>query len=112
MRPLACLRAAAPGGATHADTAGRGPERTGAADGATHPDGAVSADGRVCGTYLHGLFDEAAFRAAFLNRLRAAAGLPARPPAVRGSEIERLADHVEAHLDMARLDAIVGLAPR
>jgi hypothetical protein len=31
---------------------------------------------------------------------------------VYGSEIERLADHVEAHLDMARLDAIVGLAPR
>jgi hypothetical protein len=29
---------------------------------------------------------------------------------VYGSEIERLADHVEAHLDMARLDAIVGLA--
>ena len=124
VRPLACLRAAARGGATHADAAGSGSDRTGAADGATHPDGAVSAegpahpdgavsaDGRVCGTYLHGLFDEAAFRAAFLNRLRAAAGLPARPPAVYGSEIERLADHVEAHLDMARLDAIVGLAPR
>jgi adenosylcobyric acid synthase len=112
VRPLACLRAAARGGATHADAAGSGPDRTGAADGATHPGGAVSADGRVCGTYLHGLFDEAAFRTAFLNRLRAAAGLPARPPAVRGSEIERLADHVEAHLDMARLDAIVGLAPR
>jgi adenosylcobyric acid synthase len=77
-----------------------------------HADGAVSADGLVCGTYLHGLFDAAAFREAFLGRLRAAAGLPARPPDASGagpSDIERLADHVEAHLDMARLDAIVGL---
>ncbi len=80
--------------------------------GPAHPDGAVSTDGHVCGTYLHGLFDEAAFRAAFLNRLRTAAGLPARAAAAGGSDIERLADHVEAHLDMARLDAIVGLAPR
>jgi len=61
---------------------------------------------------VHGLFDEAALRTAFLNRLRAAAGLPARASAARGSEIERLADHVETHLDMARLDAVVGLAPR
>ncbi len=43
---------------------------------ATHADGAVSADGLVCGTYLHGLFDAAEFREAFLGRLRAAAGLP------------------------------------
>ena len=77
-----------------------------------HADGAVSADGLVCGTYLHGLFDAAAFREAFLGRLRAAAGLPERAPGASGagpSDIERLADHVEAHLDMARLDAIVGL---
>ena len=68
----------------------------------------------MCGTYLHGLFDEPAFRAAFLNGLRVAAGLPERPPVATVSDIDRLADHVEAHLDAARLDAIVGLpvAPR
>ncbi len=114
VRPLALVRAAARGGSGRGGAADGPlqPDGGGAAEGPLHPDGAVSADGRVCGTYLHGLFDEAAFRAAFLNRLRAAAGLPARPPAVHGSEIERLADHVEAYLDMARLDAIVGLAPR
>ncbi|MFX3679852.1 MAG: hypothetical protein ACN6I5_01060 [Hyphomicrobiales bacterium] len=30
------------------------------------PDGAISADGRVMGTYLHGLFDAGGFRRAFL----------------------------------------------
>jgi adenosylcobyric acid synthase len=79
-----------------------------AASAAARADGAVSADGQVCGTYLHGLFDAPGFRADFLNRLRAAAGLPPRPPTPGGSDIERLADHVEAHLDMARLDAIIG----
>jgi len=77
-----------------------------------HADGAVSADGLVCGTYLHGLFDATEFRDAFLGRLRAAAGLPKRAPGSNDaglSDIERLADHVEAHLDMARLDAIAGL---
>jgi len=79
--------------------------------GAAHPDGAASVDGRVCGTYLHGLFDEPDFRAAFLNRLRGAAGLPERPARAVVPDIERLADHVEAHLEMDRLDEIIGLAP-
>jgi len=74
-----------------------------------HADGAASVTGVVSGTYLHGLFDAPQFRGALLDRLRLAAGLPPRPPAPHTPDIERLADHVEAHLDMARLDAIVGL---
>jgi adenosylcobyric acid synthase len=71
-----------------------------------HLDGAVS--GAVCGTYVHGLFDHADLRAAFLNSLRAARGLPPRPASVpHGDGIDRLADHVEAHLDLAALDAII-----
>ena len=35
-----------------------------------HEDGAVSSDGRVLGTYLHGVFDDDHFRAALLNRHR------------------------------------------
>ena len=35
------------------------------------PDGAVSLDGRVRGTYLHGLFSSDGFRHAFLDRIRA-----------------------------------------
>lgn len=38
------------------------------------PDGAVSADGRVFGTYLHGLFGADAFRARFLESLGVAGG--------------------------------------
>ena len=34
------------------------------------PDGAVSADGRIMGSYLHGIFAGDDFRHAFLNALR------------------------------------------
>lgn len=81
------------------------------ADGIEHTDGALSRDARVAGSYVHGLFDHAALRTAFLNRLRAARELPPRAartsPAV--DDIDRLADHVEAYLDVARLMQIVGL---
>jgi adenosylcobyric acid synthase len=70
-----------------------------------------SAAGLVCGTYLHGLFDHPALRGAFLNRLRAERGLPVResvaPPI--DDHIDRLADHVESHLDAGLLERIVGL---
>ena len=72
------------------------------------PEGAVA--GSVAGTYLHGLFDHLELRAAFLNRLRAARGLPPRPAVEpSGDDIDRLADHVEKHLDMNALDAIVAV---
>jgi len=80
-----------------------------AEDGSQHHDGAVSTDHVVCGTYLHGLFDEPALREAFVNRLRDAAGLPGRPSAAIVDGVDRLADHIEEHLDTALLDHIVGL---
>ncbi|WP_022658970.1 cobyric acid synthase [Desulfovibrio desulfuricans] len=57
---------------------------------------------RVWGSYLHGLFDEDSFRHAFLRRLRREAGLPpAQETAYSlGPELDRLADAVEAALDM------------
>ena len=86
------------------------------ADGAEHDDGAAatpvngSVARPVCGTYLHGLFDHPALRGAFLNRLRAERGLPARKSvAPVEDDIDRLADHVEAHLDAGLLEFIVGL---
>lgn len=90
------------------------------ADGSEHDDGAVSGGGAgsaadaVCGSYVHGLFDHPALRAAFLNRLRAAHGLPARESAAPpvDDDIDRLADHVEAHLDPELLATIVGLEAR
>lgn len=78
------------------------------ADGSEHTDGAIA--GAVCGTYVHGLFDQPELRAAFLNGLRAARGLPPRAAmSPLGDDIDRLADHVEAHIDMGGLEAIIRL---
>jgi adenosylcobyric acid synthase len=72
-------------------------------------DGAISDDGQVAGTYLHGLFDTPAAA----NAVLAWAGLQeewATPDiqALREVAIDRLADAVEAHLDLPRLLAILG----
>ncbi len=67
-------------------------------------DGAVSADGRVWGTYLHGFFDDDRVRGAVLAPLRAGrGGAPMVHSLLRkqDDELNRLADHLEAHLDMA-----------
>ncbi len=93
------------------------------ADGSEHNDGAVAVPeagseaigaGSVCGSYVHGLFDHPPLRGAFLNGLRAGLGIPAResvaPPV--DDDIDRLADHVEAHLDAELLERIVGLEAR
>ncbi|NJC87826.1 MAG: cobyric acid synthase [Desulfuromonas sp.] len=80
--------------------------------GETIEDGAVSVDGRTWGTYLHGLFDDAALRHALLDFLRARRGLaPAARPAVAGldAELDRLADHLARHLDLARIWALLEL---
>lgn len=67
---------------------------------------------RVWGSYLHGLFDENQFRHAFLQSLRHEAGLPPAPLATYclGPELDRLADAVEAALDMPAILAQLGLA--
>jgi adenosylcobyric acid synthase len=74
------------------------------------PDGAVSPDGRVFGTYLHGIFDNHGFRSAFLNRLRRDKGLPTRSADHGGEDpFDLLAEHLERHLDMAKLLELCGL---
>ncbi len=81
-----------------------------AANGAHAPyvDGAFSDDGQVAGTYLHGLFDTPAAADAVL----AWAGLRRNTApdihALREAAIDRLADAVEAHLDLPRLLSILG----
>ncbi|MDW8071123.1 MAG: cobyric acid synthase, partial [Anaerolineae bacterium] len=68
-------------------------------------DGAVSADGRIWGCYLHGLFENVHLRRAWLASL----GWENREKAqdIRQDPFEALADAVESALDMARLYAIL-----
>ncbi|MFN3227465.1 MAG: cobyric acid synthase [Hyphomicrobiales bacterium] len=70
----------------------------------TGTDGATSNDGRVMGTYLHGLFASDAFRAAFLKRLgaRGSVAYQARVEAA----LDGLADHLAEHMDVDGLLAI------
>jgi adenosylcobyric acid synthase len=70
-------------------------------------EGAVSADGRVTGTYLHGLFSSDAFRADFLSRLGSRLTGDTRYEAGIDATLDALAAHLEAHLD---LDALLALA--
>ena len=72
-------------------------------------DGAVSQDGRVFGTYLHGIFDNHGFRTAFLNRIRREKRMPEQAQVAPQSDpFDLLATHMEQHLDMARIFAICG----
>jgi adenosylcobyric acid synthase len=66
-------------------------------------DGAVSADGRIAGCHLHGIFAGDAFRRAFLARL-GGEGDPALDYERRvDATLDALADHLEASLDVPRL---------
>jgi len=72
-------------------------------------DGAISQDGRVFGTYLHGIFDNHGFRTAFLNRIRRDKGMPEQATVVPMQDpFDLLATHMEQHLDMERIFEICG----
>jgi len=66
------------------------------------PDGAVSPDGSVMGSYLHGLFASDGFRRAFLARLGVAGGA-LEYEAMIETALDALADHLERHLDLSAL---------
>jgi adenosylcobyric acid synthase len=68
-------------------------------------DGAVSADGCVVGTYVHGLFADDLQRARWLRLLGAETSDLAYETLV-DDILDRFADHLEAHLDCERLLAI------
>jgi adenosylcobyric acid synthase len=68
-------------------------------------DGAVSGDGRVAGTYVHGLFADDRQRARWLTHLGASTSDLAYEALV-DDILDRFADHLEAHLDIERLFAI------
>jgi adenosylcobyric acid synthase len=67
------------------------------------PEGAVSADGRVAGCYLHGLFAGDEFRHAYLSsiRTRFSSGIAYESDVER--TLDALADHLAAHLALDRI---------
>jgi adenosylcobyric acid synthase len=66
------------------------------------PEGAVSADGRVVGTYVHGLFADDRQRSAWLTRLGGGPSAVAHDALIE-STLDRLAAHLAAHIDLDRL---------
>ena len=70
-------------------------------------DGAISADGQIIGTYLHGLFDRREACGALLRWAGLKAPAPLDYEALREVGIERMADAVEQHLDWGKLDRIL-----
>jgi len=72
-------------------------------------EGAVSPDGRVMGTYLHGLFASNDFRRAFLLEDERSGPKDLNYEASVDAAIDALADHLEAALD---IDSLVAIAKR
>jgi adenosylcobyric acid synthase len=75
----------------------------------TGTDGAISKDGQILGSYLHGLFENAAACRTLLSWAGMGEVVEVDYRARRESAIERLADTVERHLDLHRLQQILGL---
>ncbi len=72
-------------------------------------DGAVSIDGQILGTYLHGLFEGPEACAALLRWAGLEVVQTVDYHGLRERDIERLADLVEMHLDTAHLRRLCGL---
>jgi adenosylcobyric acid synthase len=78
-------------------------------------DGCISADTRIFGTYLHGIFDDDSFRHTFITAARAFLDLaPASSfdswKQKREDSLNRLADAVRESLDIPQILSWVGLA--
>jgi len=81
----------------------------------TARDGAVSDNGAIVGTMLHGVFENDALRAATLAALRDRRGLPAPPPrriASKRAEYDRLEAAVRGGLDAELLWRLARCQPR
>ena len=69
------------------------------------PEGAVSADGRVMGSYLHGMFANDRFRAGFLAQIGAQSSTLSYGAGDEAT-LDALAAHLEAHVDVEGLLAL------
>ena len=75
-----------------------------------HPDGAISKDGRIIGTYLHGLFGNDAFRRVYLERLGITGGAENYREAVDAA-LDQIANRLET-LISPEFPALNGTSPR
>ena len=69
-------------------------------------DGAISAYGRVAGTYLHGFFNNDRQRTAWIERLGGSASEFSHDAQVEAA-LDALAEHLEAHVE---IDTLLKLA--
>ena len=67
------------------------------------PDGVLSDDGQILGTYLHGLFDHPDALAALLAWAGVSDAERVDLAARREADLDRLADSLAGHMDLARL---------
>ncbi|MDG2032792.1 MAG: cobyric acid synthase CobQ, partial [Rhodospirillales bacterium] len=67
------------------------------------PSGAISADGKVMGVYLHGLFTNDTFRHNFLGRIKQRPGSGVAYEKQVSYALDQLATAIESHLDMEAL---------
>ncbi len=78
-------------------------------------EGWLSENGRILGTYIHGVLDSPGFRAWLLNLIREEKGLEpkkARPGRLsRFKDYDKLADHFERYCDVERIIGFMGLEP-
>lgn len=81
------------------------------------PDGFISSDGRVWGTYIHGIFDNDGFREDFVNRVMLTKGISASSKAhasfsfqeFKETQYDALAKVVRDNTDMGTFYRIAGL---
>ena len=88
-------------GETHGAGARHARAAIGQRAGVRVPDGAISADGQILATYVHGLFDTPAACAALLAWAGLSDAEAIDYPALREASLDRLADTLAEHLDLA-----------
>ncbi|RRJ67618.1 cobyric acid synthase [Paenibacillus oralis] len=81
-----------------------------------YPEGVALVNGRVFGTYLHGLFHNDAWRRGWLDGIRTAKGLDPlgatfTAASRKEAAFDRLAEHVRRHVKLEQLYEIAGLDP-
>lgn len=83
-------------------------------EGNRRPDGAVSDDGQIMGTYVHGIFDEPAACDAILAWVGGGDATKQNQSvdyrAHRETQLDRLADQIENHLETDWLRQVLGLS--